>query len=135
MYALSPVFGWLADKAGRLPVILLGQAMLLGALMIAGTAAESQTAVTLSLVLLGLGWSSSVVAGSALVAESVPVEDRPALQGASDLSMNAAAALGGALAGPVLATVGYSGLGFISTTLVAVVVIWTARRIRTGARP
>ena len=135
MYALSPVFGWLADKAGRLPIILLGQAMLLASLLIAGTAADSQSAVTLSLVLLGLGWSASVVAGSALVAESAQVQDRPALQGVSDLSMNAAGALGGALAGPVLATVGYSGLGFVSTALVAVIVIWTARHIRGGARP
>ena len=134
MYALSPVFGWLADKAGRLPIILLGQAMLLASLLIAGTAADSQSAVTLSLVLLGLGWSASVVAGSALVAESAQVQDRPALQGVSDLSMNAAGALGGALAGPVLATVGYSGLGFVSTALVAVVVIWTARHVRGGAR-
>ncbi len=134
MYAVSPVFGWLADKAGRLPVILLGQAMLLASLLIAGTAADSQPAVTLSLVLLGLGWSASVVAGSALVTESAQVQDRPALQGVSDLSMNAAGALGGALAGPVLATLGYSGLGFVSTVLVAVVVIWTARHIRSGAR-
>ncbi|WLQ07679.1 MFS transporter [Arthrobacter oryzae] len=125
MYALSPVFGWMADKAGRLRTILLGQAMLLVSLMLAGLAPDSGTAVTASLILLGLGWSASVVAGSALVAESAHVQDRPAIQGVSDLSMNAAGATGGALAGPVLAAVGYSGLGFLSTALVAAVIIWT----------
>ena len=132
MYALSPVFGWMADKAGRLRTILLGQAMLLAALLLAGAAPDSGTAVTASLILLGLGWSASVVAGSALVAESAHVQDRPALQGVADLSMNGAGAAGGALAGPVLAAVGYSGLGFSSMALVATVLIWTAARSRPG---
>lgn len=135
MYALSPVFGWLADKTGRLPVILLGQGMLLASLIIAGVAADSRTAVTISLILLGLGWSASVVAGSAMVAESVHIQDRPAIQGISDLTMNAAGALGGALAGPVLASMGYSGLGFLAMTLVAVVLIWTALHARRASAP
>ncbi|ABK05154.1 major facilitator superfamily MFS_1 [Arthrobacter sp. FB24] len=133
MYGLSPVFGWMADKAGRLRTILLGQAMLLSSLVLAGFASDSGPAVTASLILLGLGWSASVVAGSALVAESAQVQDRPAIQGVSDLSMNAAAATGGALAGPVLAAVGYSGLGLISIALVVTVIIWTALQPRSGA--
>lgn len=84
--------------------------------------------MTVSLILLGLGWSASVVAGSAMVAESVSGQDRPAIQGVSDLGMNAAGALGGALAGPVLAAAGYSGLGFLAIALVAVVIGWTAIR-------
>lgn len=130
MYALSPLFGWLADKAGRVRVVLLGQSMLLAALIIAGVVADSRTAITISLVLLGLGWSASVVSGSAMVAESVQIQDRPAIQGTSDLSMNTAGALGGALAGPILASLGYSGLGFLAMALVAVVVVWTALHAR-----
>ncbi|MCB5291799.1 MFS transporter [Arthrobacter sp. SO3] len=135
MYALSPVFGWLADKVGRLPVIVLGQAMLMASLIIAGFGADSRTGVTVSLILLGLGWSASVVAGSAMVAESVHIQDRPAIQGISDLSMNAAGALGGALAGPVLASMGYSGLAFLAMALVAVVLIWTALHARGTSAP
>ncbi len=115
--------------------MLLGQAMLLASLIIAGVDADSRTAVTVSLVLLGLGWSASVVAGSAMVAESVHIQDRPAIQGISDLSMNGAGALGGALAGPVLASVGYSGLGLLAMALVAVVVIWTALHARRAPAP
>jgi len=131
MYALSPVFGWLADRAGRVPVVLAGQATLLASLLIAGLYSDSQAGVTVSLILLGLGWSASVVAGSAMVAESVAGQDRPALQGISDLSMNAAGALGGALAGPVLTAAGYSGLGFLAMVLVAIVLAWTGLRART----
>ncbi|WP_130178139.1 MFS transporter [Cryobacterium sp. SO1] len=125
MYALSPVFGALADRVGRMPVILAGQALLLASLVLFWLAGENAAAMTTGLVLLGLGWSASVVAGSALIAEAVDVHDRSALQGFSDLSMNAAGALGGALAGPVLLLVGYSGLGLAAMALVAVVTVWS----------
>lgn len=134
MYALSPVFGWLSDRAGRHRVILLGQGLLLAALIVAGTAADSGAAVTVSLVLLGLGWSASVVSASALVSEAVEVPERPAVQGVSDLGMNAAGAAGGALAGPVLTAVGYSGLGYAAVLLVAVILAWTAAGARSGTR-
>ncbi|MGY4856490.1 MFS transporter [Cryobacterium sp. AP23] len=133
MYALSPVFGALADRVGRMPVILVGQAILLGALVTFWLAGESAVAMTVGLILLGLGWSASVVAGSALIADAVGVHDRAPLQGFSDLSMNSAGALAGALAGPVLLLVGYSGLGLVTCVLVLVVLAWTLRRLRPRA--
>ena len=136
MYALSPVFGALADRVGRMPVILCGQALLLAALVLFWLAGENATAMTTGLILLGLGWSASVVAASTLITDAVGVHDRSALQGFSDLSMNAAGALAGALAGPVLLLVGYSGLGVAAMALVAVVVAWTLlRRWATPASP
>ncbi|MFD1213539.1 MFS transporter [Arthrobacter sp. GCM10027362] len=134
MYALSPVFGWLADHAGRLPVILLGQALLLAALLLAWTSAESRAAVTASLILLGLGWSAAVVSGSALVAEAVHVGHRAAVQGTSDLAMNAAGASAGALAGPVLAVAGYSGLGLSAMALALLVAVWAVAAARHRVR-
>nr|WP_233205969.1 MFS transporter [Cryobacterium sp. Y82] len=130
MYALSLVFGALADRAGRLPVILGGQSLLLVALIIAALSDGSQGTMTLSLIFLGLGWSASVVAGSALVSEAVQIEDRSSLQGFSDLTMNAAGALGGAIAGPILALAGYSGLGIAAMALVAIVAVWSVLRLR-----
>ena len=134
MYALSPVFGWLADRVGRIPVILTGQSLLLSALMLFWLAADSTTAMTIGLILLGLGWSASVVAGSALVAEAVSVTDRSALQGFSDLSMNAVGAVGGATAGLVLSIVGYSGLGLATMTLAGAIVVWTIARATASRR-
>jgi MFS family permease len=132
MYALSPVFGALADRGGRMPVILTGQAMLFSALLTFWLADESATAMVVGLILLGVGWSACVVAGSALISDAVGVHDRAPLQGFSDLSMNAAGALAGALAGPVLLVVGYSGLGLVAMSLVLVVTIWTLGRARSG---
>jgi MFS family permease len=129
MYALSPVFGALADRFGRLQVILTGQGLLFASLVVAWLGSESDALVGLSLILLGLGWSASTIAASTLVTESVPVDDRPGVQGISDLLMNATAATGGALAGPVLALVGYSGLGIACMLLVAVVAVWTIVRM------
>ena len=134
MYALSPLFGWLADRMGRFRVVLLGQGLLLVALILFWLAAESRAAMVTGLILLGLGWSASVVAGSALVTESVVATDRAAVQGFSDLSMNAAGALCGAAAGLVLGAVGYSGLGLATMLLAGVIVVWTVARILAGRR-
>ncbi|MFF0945734.1 MFS transporter [Kocuria sp. CPCC 205300] len=123
MYALAPVFGWLADRLGRRPVVLLGQVAFAAALVLSWLASASPVLVTVGLVLLGLGWSASTVAGSALVAEAVPPPERPQLQGVSDLFMNLAGAAGGALAGPVLALVGFDGLSAALLVLVGLVVL------------
>lgn len=118
MYALSPVFGWLADRLGRRPVIVVGQLLLIAAATVAGTAGDSTPRLMAGLILLGLGWSAGLVAGSTLLAESVPDDDRPAAQGASDLLMNLVGAAGGGLSGVVLGLQGYGGLNAIAVLLV-----------------
>ena len=122
MYALAPVFGMLSDRVGRIPTILVGQVILLGSLMFTGFGSENELAVVIGLVLLGLGWSAATVAGSTLLSESTIIEKRAARQGVSDLVMSGSGAAGGALAGVVLAFLGYSGLSFVALLLVAGVV-------------
>ncbi|MER3390607.1 MAG: MFS transporter [Microcella sp.] len=121
MYALSPVFGILSDRLGRRPTILLGQGMLLASLVMTGLGSESEGWVVAGLIFLGLGWSASTVAGSALLTESAAPARRPIVQGRSDLLMSGSGAVGGALAGPLLAGLGYSGLSFVTMTLVGIV--------------
>jgi predicted MFS family arabinose efflux permease len=89
---------------------------------------ESHTLVGVSLVLLGLGWSAATIAASTLLVDSVPLGDRPGVQGVSDLLMNLTGAVGGALAGPVLSAFGYPGLGVACMLLVAGVVVWALLR-------
>ncbi|WP_344530324.1 MFS transporter [Streptomyces albiaxialis] len=110
MYAFSPVMGWLADRLGRLSVILLGVALLAVATALAGTADGHHAQSAAGLFLLGLGWSAGLVSGSALLTDSVPQPARAAVQGLSDLIMNAAAGAGGALSGLVVSGAGYGWL-------------------------
>ena len=132
MFALSPVFGWLSDRIGRIATVLVGQALFAISLVTIALGSESQALVTVGLVVLGLGWSASTVAGSALVADLVTGSARTRIQGRTDLTMNLAGAVGGAFAGPVLALIGYSGLAWVAGVLVLVVaggaIVVTGRR-------
>ncbi len=112
MFALSPVFGIVSDRLGRLPTIAIGQTLLVAAVITTATAAHNTTVVMIGLALLGLGWSASTVAGASLLTDSAPPGARVSLQGRSDLAMNLAGALGGALAGPILAALSYPGLAW-----------------------
>lgn len=111
MYALSPLIGSLSDRFGRVRVIQLGVLILLASALVAGTS-EAADAITLgvALFLLGLGWSCTLIAGSALLTESVDENMTSASQGASDLVMNLAGAGGGALAGVIIGTLSYGWL-------------------------
>ncbi|MFC4113616.1 MFS transporter [Nonomuraea zeae] len=124
MYVLSPVVGWLADKAGKVPVLVLGMGLLLSASALAGTAGHRVWQVTAALVLLGLGWSCGLVAGSALVTESVPIERRAAVQGLSDLLMNVCGATGTIVAGAIVGVLGYGVLGLVVGIMVAAAGLW-----------
>jgi len=123
MFALSPVFGWASDRLGRLPTILLGQVLFVSALGFTAAGQDSTVAVAVGLVLLGLGWSASTVAASALVADLASGATRLRVQGRSDLSMSLAGAVGAALSGPVLAWLGYAGLSIATMGLSVIVVV------------
>ncbi|MFG3380327.1 MFS transporter [Streptomyces sp. NPDC047999] len=128
MYAFSPVMGWLADRVGRLSVIGLAVALLAVAAALAGTAGPSHGRTALGLFALGLGWSAALVAGSALLTESVPQPARAAVQGLSDLTMNAAAGVGGAAAGLVVAKAGYGWLNALGAMLLLPLAVLAVRR-------
>ena len=114
MYALSPVMGWLTDKLGRIPTIGLGLAILACAMTVAALAPDDAHTLTgLALLLLGLGWSACLVAGSTLLSRSVPDEIRTSAQGLSDLTMGILASISGTASGPVLAYLGFHWLAVL----------------------
>ncbi len=123
MYALSPVFGILSDRLGRFPTIVLGQLLLVGSAVITALGAHQIPVVMIGLIMLGLGWSASTVAGAALLTDAAPAAQTVVLQGRSDLAMNLAGAVGGAASGPLLALFGYSGLAWILLFPVAAVLL------------
>lgn len=121
MFALSPVLGWMTDKAGRTQTIALGFSLILAAVLTAGFGQASTVSVAAGLILLGLGWSAATISGSTLLAESVDQEDRVAVQGVSDMLMGAAGAVGGAVSGLVLSWTGYQGLNMAGGAVAAAV--------------
>lgn len=118
MYALAPVFGVLADRWGRGATILVGQVLLAAALVVAAAGAQQVASVTVGLVLLGLGWSASTVAGSALLTEASAEDERTKRQGIGDFSMSLVGAVGAVAAGVVLGQIGYAGLALVALLLV-----------------
>ena len=136
MYAFSPVTGWLTDRVGRRPVILGGIALLLAACAVAGTAGHETGRLTMGLVLLGMGWSATMVAGSTLLSESVGVANKPAVQGLSDLVMGLAGASAGAVSGVVVAWSSYATLTMLAAVatvpLIALALRPTRRVVAAG---
>jgi len=120
MYALSPVVGWAVDRFGRMPVIWTGMGILAAACAIAGLVpADDARALGLGLFLLGLGWSCTLIAGSTLLTDQTQPPERPSVQGLSDLVMNVAGAIGGIIAGIVVAIAGYGWLCAVAVIPVA----------------
>ncbi|MBB5872325.1 MFS family permease [Allocatelliglobosispora scoriae] len=102
MYALSPIVGWLTDRVGRGNVILAGVGLLITACAVAGTAGHDTARLAIGLVLLGQGWSCTMVAGSTLLVESVPLEIRAGAQGLSDTATGLCGAVAGLLSGVIV---------------------------------
>lgn len=132
MYALSPVVGWGVDRFGRIPVIVTGIVILLVSCVISGFAAGDQVVLLgIGLFLLGLGWSCTLIAGSTLLVDDVGPVERPSVQGLSDLVMNVAGAIGGAVAGLIVAFSSYAVLCAVAAVpvlgLAALVATWGKR--------
>lgn len=115
MYGLSPVVGQLVDRWGAARVVLLGVAVLVLSCALAALSSPGHSGIlTAALVLLGVGWSCTMVAGSGTVAGAVPVAERAAVQGAADLVMGLSAAAGGALAGVIMDLLGFDVLAVVA---------------------
>ena len=126
MYAFSPIVGILSDRMGRRWVIQIGVLILLASCLVSGLAdAHNSIQLGFGLFLLGLGWSCTLIAGSALLSESVETDLQPSSQGASDLLMNLMGAGGGAMAGIVIGTLGYGWLCLFAAVPILILGIWS----------
>ncbi|MGD9957668.1 MAG: MFS transporter, partial [Candidatus Nanopelagicales bacterium] len=123
MYAFSPIVGWLVDRFGRVPMVLVGTGILFVACVVSGLApSDNVPMLAIGLFLLGLGWSFTLIAGSTLVSDDVEENERPSVQGLSDLCMNVAAAVGGAFAGFIVAGFSYAVLCAVAVVPVLILV-------------
>ena len=128
MYAFSPVIGAMSDRIGRIRVIQVGVLTLLLSAIVSGFAhADDAITLGIGLFLLGLGWSCTLIAGSAFLTESVASELKTSSQGASDLVMNLSGAGGGALAGVIIGTLSYGWLCAFAAIPVALLGLWSLK--------
>jgi MFS family permease len=74
-------------------------------------------------MVLGLGWSATMVAGSTLLSESVSVELRASAQGLSDLVMGLAGASAGAISGVIVQAWGYPTLTLLAALATAPLIV------------
>ena len=131
MYAFSPMVGALSDRLGRVRVIQIGVITLVLSAIISGIArADDAITLGIGLFLLGLGWSCTLIAGSAFLTESVSPEMKTSSQGASDLVMNLSGAGGGALAGVIIGTLSYGWLCVFAAIPVSILGLWSLKLAR-----
>lgn len=132
MYLFSPLVGLLVDRAGAATVAALGGVLLLGAVAVAGSAGPAESLqLGAGLLLLGLGWSCGLIAGSALVTGAVDADLRPTAQGGTDLLMGLGAALAGVAGGPLLEAGGFGLVTTVSATLVLpLAAVWASVALR-----
>jgi MFS family permease len=131
MYGLSPLTGWISDRWGRRVTIGLGALMLIGACLLAPTNPD-MIPLAASLFLLGLGWNFCFVAGSALLTDRLQVNERARLQGAADLVVSIASAVGSLSSGEIMARQGFSTATVIGLGIALIVL---AAALATSSRP
>lgn len=120
MFLFAPVGGLFSHRHGAAATIRLGAVLLLAAgLAGALVPATSVTGLTAALFLLGLGWSMSLVGGSTLLVQAVPVERRAAAQGNADLMVGLAGASGSLGSGLVLALSGFVAIALLTAVVSA----------------
>ncbi|MCI0551238.1 MAG: MFS transporter [Anaerolineae bacterium] len=119
MFAFSVISGRLTDKWGRGPVILVGASTLLLACITAPLSPDVLP-LAVSLFLLGLGWNFCFVGGSALLSDQLSPLERSRTQGANDLFVGLASAVGSLGSGFVFAGSNYTVISIVAGVIALV---------------
>ena len=134
MYAFSPIVGRYSDRRGRLPAILLGSMILVGATVLAASSGDVEQLLFPSLWALGLGWNFGLIGGSSLLIDSVPARERVAVQGTADLLMSFCGGMAGFASGFMRRAVGFHLLAAAATVAAGVLVVLVYVASRTSRR-
>jgi MFS family permease len=129
MFAFSVISGRLSDRWGRGPVILIGAFTLLLS-CITAPLSPNVFPLAVALFLLGLGWNFCFVGGSALLADQLSPLERSRTQGANDLLVGLASAIGSLGSGIVFAASGYTVIAIVSGVLALIPLLMTLYWIR-----
>lgn len=110
MFALSALTGWLIDRYGRVPLIVVG-AMVLITASILSPLATTVPLLALTLFILGFGWNLCFIAGSSLLTDSLTATERPRVQGVSEMTVALSAGSAGLLSGILFDQAGMTAVG------------------------
>ena len=138
MFAFSIISGWMADRRGRGPVIILGSAVMMLSCLMAGPSV-TLFPLLVALFLLGLGWNFAYVAGSALLADQLSPVERAKTQGFNDLLLNLGSGASQVVSGVVYAVGGFGVMGGAAAALavlpLGMAIWWQARGHRRPSAP
>ncbi|GAA2156367.1 putative MFS family arabinose efflux permease [Humibacillus xanthopallidus] len=137
MFAFSPIIGAAVDRWGGPIIAATGGAVLTLASVLASQSMTGWSPLLLiALLLLGVGWSCTLISGSTMLTSAVTAEERPATQGLSEVFMGLAGAGGGLLAGVVVDRLGYGtlamGAAVVGVAVVVMVAVTAPRRPTTS---
>lgn len=122
MFGFSIPMGWLSDKYGRKPVTALGGLVLgMGAFLMPLT--QDYAVITLGVFLVGLGWSATNVATTALLCDLTPGVKRGSVLGANDVVTGMTSVGLPALGGAIMSALGGVAFGVAGVAIALPVVL------------
>jgi MFS family permease len=126
MFGFSLPLGHLADRLGRRNVLQLGAILSsVGSVLVVAT--EEYWMITLGIFLVGVGWSCSNVAGSALIADLTAPGERGRAIGTNDMLSGAGSIALPLIGGPIVELAGLPALALIATALLAIPMVMLLR--------
>lgn len=123
MFGLSALTGWLIDRLGRAPMIVLGALVLIVSAVLAPLSTGVPLLAT-SLFLLGLGWNFTFIAGSSLLSDALESHERGRIQGVSEALVALASGAGSLGTGGVFAVGGMGAVAAVGLAFSLALIAW-----------
>jgi MFS family permease len=130
MFGLAPLVGRYADRRGNLQAGRDGGVILATGIILSVVAGYQPVLIFGGLFLLGLGWNFGLIAGSALLVDSVGDEARVGAQGLTDTLLSVLGAGAAVLSGLVKQGLGFHWLANLATAGAMIIVVWAVMEHR-----
>jgi MFS family permease len=124
MYGLAPLVGRFVERVGQVQAIMTGAVVLGAGTFVTVVAGYAQAMIFVGLFVLGVGWNVGLIAGSSLLTQSVPVDERVEVQGTADLTMSFCGGVAAFASGFVKQAWGFHLLANIATTLAGLLLVY-----------
>ncbi|MCY4073278.1 MAG: MFS transporter [Chloroflexi bacterium] len=136
MFGLSAVTGYLIDRYGRIPMMVVAALTLVASAIIAPLSTQLPY-LLVGLFLLGLGWNFGYIAGSSMLADALSGSDRTRVAGFNDMLVAFCAGLGTLSSGFLYGLGGFLlvsiGGGVLALLLLALVRQLSVKQFALGA--